>query len=58
MMSNMLLSLTGEGLGLYEENLVTQETYFLTFLETAGLESPFDQGRIQEVRRTFEEVLQ
>ena len=49
---------TGEGLGLYEENLATQETYFLTFLETAGLESPFDQGRIQEVRRTFEEVLQ
>lgn len=48
----------GAGLGLYEENLATQESYFMTFLETAGLESPFAEGRIEEVRRTFEEVLQ
>ena len=49
---------SGAGLGLYEENLASQESYFLTFLEDAGLESPFAEGRIHEVRQTFEEVLQ
>lgn len=47
----------GAGLRLYEENLATQESYFLTFLENAGLESPFAPGRVGEVRETFEEVL-
>ena len=48
---------TGSGLRLMEENLDTLQSYFQAFLEEAGLESPFAEGRIQEVRRTFEEVI-
>lgn len=48
----------GAGRNLFEENLATEEYYFLSFLDTAGLESPFTEGRVQEVRQTFEEVLQ
>ena len=44
----------GAGLQLFTENLDTQESYFLAFLNTAGLESPFAEGRIQKVRETFE----
>ena len=47
----------GAGLAVYQENLDTQEGYFLAFLESAGLESPFTEGRIQEVRETLENVL-
>ena len=47
----------GSGLARYEENLDTQEYYFLTFLETAGLESPFTQGRLETVRDLFREIL-
>ena len=45
---------SGAGLQLFTENLDTQESYFLAFLNTAGLESPFAEGRIQKVRETFE----
>lgn len=48
---------SGAGLACFEENLTTAEYYFLSFLNTAGLESPFAEGRIQEVRATFEEIL-
>ena len=48
----------GTGLQLMEENLDAQEYYFLAFLESAGLESPFADGRIGEVRETFENVLE
>ena len=44
----------GAGLQCFEENLDTQEAYFLAFLESAGLESPFDQGRLERVKATFE----
>ena len=47
----------GAGLTCFEENLATEEYYFLAFLESAGLESPFAPGRIQSVRKTFEEIL-
>jgi len=47
----------GVGLEVFEENLSTEEYYFLSFLDAAGLESPFAEGRIQEVRATFEEIL-
>ena len=47
----------GAGLACFEENLTTEEYYFLSFLESAGLESPFAEGRIQQVRKTFEEIL-
>lgn len=47
----------GSGREVYEENLATEESYFLTFLDSAGLESPFAPGRVEAVRRTFEMVL-
>ena len=48
----------GAGLDLYEQNLTTQETYFLAFLDSAGLESPFGTGRIEAVKAVFESVLE
>ena len=48
---------TGTGLALYEKELATEQTYFLEFLEEAGLESPFTAGRVAEVKKTLEKVL-
>lgn len=48
---------SGAGLALYEQNLTTEESYFLAFLDSAGLESPFDAGRIEAVKAVFESVL-
>ena len=48
---------SGAGLALYEEQLYTVEYGLLSFLEGAGLESPFAEGRIQSVRDTFNEIL-
>lgn len=47
----------GAGLALYEKELTTEQSYFLMFLEEAGLESPFKNGRLKEVKKTFEQVL-
>ena len=47
----------GAGLRCLAENLDTPCAYFLEFLDTAGLESPFAPGRIQTVRDTFVEIL-
>lgn len=47
----------GSGLACFEENLATQEYYFLSFLDAAGLESPFAEGRLEAVRKLFEEIL-
>lgn len=49
---------SGKGVSLWEGNLATQQAYFLAFLEEAGLESPFAEGRIQTVKEMFEEILQ
>ena len=46
-----------KGLDCFEDNLTTQEQYFLAFLEEAGLESPFTEGRLASVRKTLEEAL-
>ena len=54
----MELEAPGSGLKCFQENLDTQAQYFLEFLESAGLESPFAPGRMQSVRRTLEEALQ
>ena len=51
-------SVPGSGLAILEENLTTEESYFLAFLRRAGLESPFAEGRIREVRETFEAILE
>ena len=47
----------GEGLKIFEENLTTEEYFFLSFLESAGLENPLTKERVQAVRKTFEDVL-
>lgn len=47
----------GTGLALYEEQLATEQTYFLDFVEQAGMESPFTPGRIKKVRQILETVL-
>lgn len=47
----------GAGLKLYEENLASQEVWFLTFLDTVGLESPFEAGRVEEIAAVFREAL-
>ncbi len=46
---------TGEGLRRLEQHLDTQESFFLAFLESAGLERPFD--RLDDVRAFFEKEL-
>jgi len=54
----MELAESGAGLKCFEENLDTEAQYFLEFLESAGLRSPFDPGRLQSVRQTLEAALQ
>ncbi len=48
---------TGKGLKCYMEHLNTGEQFFLAFLESVGMESPFAPGRVQKVRETFTAVL-
>ena len=47
------LEKSGAGKTAFEDNLTTEESYFLAFLEDAGLESPFD--RIDEVKALMAE---
>ena len=47
---------SGAGLAKYMNNLSTTEVTFLAFLESAELESPFVEGRIQSVADTFREI--
>ena len=47
----------GAGLTLFQENLASQQPWFLAFLEEAGLQSPFSPGRVEEIARTFQTVL-
>lgn len=48
---------TGAGLAIYLEALDTEQDAFLLFLEENGLESPFQDGHIQSVRKTLEKEL-
>lgn len=48
---------SGAGLAIYVEVLDTEQTEFLLFLEEAGLDNPFREGHIQEIRETFENAL-
>lgn len=54
----MELAEPGAGLAVYEANMDSMEYGFLAFLQSAGLESPFDEGRLEMVRETFEEILE
>lgn len=47
----------GSGRALYQDNIKSQENYFLTFVENAGLESPFADGRVETVRQVLEQEL-
>lgn len=44
----------GSGLEVYLDSLDTEQTDFLPFLEETGLESPFLEGRIHEVKETLQ----
>lgn len=48
---------TGAGLRLFEESLDTQQVSLLAFLNETGLASPFEEGRVQTIRKTLEETL-
>lgn len=47
----------GYGLVMYKNCLYSGESYFLTFVENMGLESPFAEGRLAEIRQILEEIL-
>lgn len=53
----MEMAQEGSGLSCYMENLATEQDEFLAFVKEAGLKSPFEPGRIQAVKETFEKVL-
>ncbi len=48
---------SGSGLKIFEQSLTTEQAYFLAFLEEAGLDSPFAEGRIETVRQTLTQIL-
>ena len=51
-LSELELAPPGAGKTVFEENLDTEEAWFMAFLEEAGLESPF--GRVDEVKALME----
>lgn len=54
----MELEESGAGLDCYEENLYNPEYFFLAFLDSAGLESPFTAGHLAEMRTLFNQILE
>ncbi len=48
----------GAGLELYQSSLDSMESYFLGFLEEQGLSSPFEPGRVAQIRQTLADALQ
>lgn len=48
----------GSGVKCYMDNLDNPEGYFLAFLESAGLESPFEEGHVDALAQTFQQILQ
>lgn len=53
----MELAESGAGLQVYLDNLTTEECCFLGFVESAGMESPFAEGRLSELAQTYEDAL-
>ena len=47
----------GQGKTLFEDNLATPVGDFLAFVDSAGLQSPFVEGRLSDVRSLLEEIL-
>ena len=50
----MELEQAGKGLACLESNLGTTQGQFLAFLDSAGLQSPFDTGRLTEVKELLQ----
>lgn len=51
------LDASGAGLALYEQCLTSEDSYIILFAEQYGLESPFTEGRLEEVAAIFRDVL-
>ena len=47
----------GRGLEVFQECLLSDESYILQFAETYGLESPFAEGRLEAVKDTLSAAL-
>lgn len=47
----------GMGLKRFQENLDSEEVYFLAFVDAVGLENSFQPGRVESVRQTLEDIL-
>lgn len=47
----------GKGVACFEKNMTLSQPYILSFLDEAGLKSPFADGRLAQVRQTFENKL-
>lgn len=47
----------GAGKKLFEDNLTTNELSLVSFAKSAGLQDPFADGRVAQLRKTFEKVL-
>ena len=54
----MELQKEGSGLSCLENSMTSSSYYFLDFLQQTGIESPFATGRLVQVRKTLEDVLQ
>ena len=55
---SMELEEPGAGLAKFEETVTTESSYFLEFMEEAGLETPFAPGRVERVAQVLEELLE
>ncbi len=53
----MELQQQGSGLNCLKQSLPSTQSYFLSFLEEAQLQSPFATGRLSRVRQTLEAIL-
>ena len=54
----MEVAQAGRGVKCYMDNLDNPEGRFLAFLESAGLESPFEEGHVDALAQTFRQILQ
>ena len=54
----MDLAERGSGTRCFLDNLDNEEIYFLTFLESAGLESPFESGHVDALAQTFQKIFE
>ena len=46
----------GEGLRLYQRSLTSQDSYILAFAQDYGLQSPFTEDRLLQVKDLFQNM--